>query len=304
MKKNIPIIIVSLIFSFILWGSISLSKEYFVTIDVPVKIINFPDGYTTGTKLPEKITMKIKGNGWKLIGVNLSSESQYLISAGWESGKRYVNLYNFLTENQWLSSDMEVMDISPDTLSFSVEKITEKKLRIEPNLDLTFKAGYGLASKVEVYPESTNVLGPVSVLNYLNSIPTEKAEFTELNNKIIEILNLKEKQGMTYEVNSVTATIDVQKIVDKNFDNLSVEIHDIPSDRDVVLLPNRINIGVRGGINILGKLTPDQFKAYVYYSDVVLDTLGSIEPRIIIPENTTLLYMKPERLRYIIKKFK
>jgi hypothetical protein len=303
-KKNIPIIIVSLIFSFILWGSISLSKDYFVTIDVPIKIINFPDGYTTGTQLPEKVTMKIRGNGWKLIGVNLGSESQYLISAGWESGKKYVNLYNFLTDNQWLTSDMEVIDISPDTLSFFVEKITEKKVKIEPDLDLSFKAGYGLASEIEVYPESTNVLGAVSVLSSLNSVPTEKAKFTDLSNRIIEILKLKESLGMTYEVNSVTATIDVQKIVDKNFDNLLVEILDVPADRDVVLLPNRISVGVRGGIEILGKLTPDQFKAYVYYRDVVLDTLGSIEPRIIIPDNTTFLYMKPERLRYIIKKFK
>jgi hypothetical protein len=303
-KKNIPIIIAALLFSFILWGSISLSKDYFVTIDIPIKIINFPDGYTTGTQLPEKVTMKIRGNGWELIGVNLSSESQYLISAGWESGKKYVNLYNFLTDNQWLSSDMEVIDISPDTLSFLVEKITEKKVRIEPDLDLSFKPGYGLASKIEIYPESTNVLGAVSVLNNLNSVQTEKAEFSDLNSRIIEILNLQENLGMTYEVNSVTATIDVQKIVDKNFDNLLVEIHDIPADRDVVLLPNRISVGIRGGIDILGKLTPDQFKAYVYYRDVVLDTLGSIKPRIIIPENTTFLYMKPERLRYIIKKFK
>lgn len=304
MKKNIPIIIVALIFSFILWGSISLSKDYFVTIDVPIKIINFPDGYTTGTQLPEKVTMKIRGNGWELIGVNLSAESQYLISAGWESGKKYVNLYNFLTDNQWLSSDMEVIDISPDTLTFFVEKITEKKVKIEPVLDLTFKPGYGLASKIEIFPESTNVLGAVSVLSNLNSIPTERAEFGDLNSRIIEILNLHEHMGMTYEINSVTATIDVQKIVDKNFDNLLVEILDIPTDRDVVLLPNRISVGIRGGIDILGKLTPDQFKAYVYYRDVVLDTLGSIKPRIIIPENTTFLYMKPERLRYIIKKFK
>ncbi len=65
----------------------------------------------------------------------------------------------------------------------------------------------------------------------------------------------------------------------------------------------KLNIGVRGGIDILAKLTKDDFNSFVNYRDVVLDTLGSIVPKIILPGNAFLLYSKPERLRYVIKKF-
>ena len=73
--------------------------------------------------------------------------------------------------------------------------------------------------------------------------------------------------------------------------------------RNIVILPNKITIGVKGGIEFLGKVTPDQFKVSVNYRNIVLDTLGSVMPDIQMPPNLSLIYVKPERLRYIIKKY-
>lgn len=108
---------------------------------------------------------------------------------------------------------------------------------------------------------------------------------------------------MNYSNPTVTVNLDVQKIVDKTFNNIYVKVNDVPRDRDVVLLPNRIDVGVRGGIDVLGRLDTTQFKAYVNYRDVVEDTIGSVAPHVGIPNHTTLIFIKPERLRYIIKKF-
>ena len=303
MKKNLHIVIISFIFSIILWVSISLSNDYYATFNIPIKLADIPQGYGTGTPLPEKISVKLKGKGWKLITINLTSEADYVIPVGNETGKRTINLYNYLVENQWLSSDVEVINLAPDTLSFLLEKLASKKVPVEANLNLNFKSGYGLASNIIISPESTLVTGPISYLKDLKSVSTEAVEFDELANESTEIVPLKNIWGMSYSNNSVSASFDVQKIVDKNFDNIFVKIIDVPHDRDVVLLPNKISIGVRGGINILGRMDTTQLNAFVNYREVVLDTLGSVVPHINLPYNTTLLFIKPARLRYIIKKF-
>ncbi len=137
------------IFSIILWGSVSLSNDYYATIDVPLKLVNFPKGYTSSTKLPEDISVRVKGKGWKLIALNLGTESDYNISAKKEAGKQTVFLSNYLVDNQWLSSGLEVINIFPDTLSFLVEKVISKKVKIIPDLNMKFKSGYGLATKVD-----------------------------------------------------------------------------------------------------------------------------------------------------------
>ncbi|HSD64733.1 MAG TPA: hypothetical protein VLB50_13100 [Ignavibacteriaceae bacterium] len=296
------IIILSVIFSIILWISISLSNDYYATFNVPVKLINLPSGYSTASNFPENISVKLKGKGWKLLGVNLSAKSEYNISVE-DSGKISVNLYNYLPENQWLTSDVDVIDISPDTLSLYVEKNFMKKVAIIPDLNLNFKSGYGLAAPLTISPDSTTIYGPRSVVRNLSSVSTQRKKFVDLDNQLVDIVPLENLPGVIYKVSEVKISLNVQKIVDKVFDNVLIRIIDLPVDRDVVLLPNKISVSVKAGIDILGKMSKDDIKAYINYRDVVLDTLGIITPRIELPENTSLEYIKPERLRYIIKKF-
>ena len=303
MKNNIHIIIISFLFSVILWISISLSNDYYSTFNIPLKLVDFRQGLTSGSKIPKNISVKVKGKGWKLIGAKIGAEPAFTVTAGSDTGSRYINLNNYLSENQWLSSDLEVIDIIPDTLSVSIEKITSKKLRIVPQFDISFREGYGLASQMSVVPDSVVVYGPLSELKKKTSIQTENIKLNNLSDKITLKVELQNIQGMTYEDNNASVTVDVQRIVDRNIDDIQVSVIDVPMDREVILLPNKISINVRGGIDILGRLTGDQFKAYVNYRDVVLDTLGGVIPKIEYPVNVSVQYIKPEQLRYVIKKF-
>lgn len=302
MKKNLHIIVLSVIFSAILWISISLSNDYYATVNVPVKLVNFPAGYSTASSIPDQISVKLKGKGWKLLGVNLSAKSDYSISVE-DSGRINVNLYNFLGENQWLSTDVEVIDITPDSLSFYVEKDYMKKVSIVPDLNLKYKPGYGLASPIRIVPDSTTLYGPKSIVSNLNFVFTRRKTFDNLDQAATGQVELENLPGVIYKNGEVQVNLDVQKIVDKNFDDITVIITDLPIDREVVLLPNKISVGLKAGIEILGKLDPKKIKAYVNYRDIVLDTLGSIVPKFELPTNTVLGYIKPERLRYIIKRY-
>jgi hypothetical protein len=303
MNKKINIIIVSLIFSTVLWVSISLSNEYYTSIKVNLKVIDLPYGYTIATKLPTNVVIKLKGKGWKLAAEGFGNVSDFFVSAKYDSGKINLNLYNSLSENRWLANDIEVININPDTLSFRVEKIASKKMKISPHLNLTFKLGYGLAEPVYLYPESTIVYGPWSVINKFSSVPVEYSSFIKTDSRIQQNLSLTPLPGISYDDNSAVLFLDVQKIVDMSFNDLPIKILDIPSDRSIVILPNKISIGVKGGIEFLGKITPDQFKVSVNYRNIVSDTLGSVVPEIQMPPNLSLLYVKPERLKYIIKKY-
>jgi hypothetical protein len=174
---------------------------------------------------------------------------------------------------------------------------------IVPDLNLNFKPGFGLATEMIVKPETTVVFGPVGKVKNLRAVPTQKITLNNLDDKVDEKVPLKQIPEMTYSSSNVNIILDIQKIVDKNFDNLPVQVSDVPSDRSVVLLPNMISVGLRGGVDVLAKLDNSKIKAKVNYRDVVLDTLGSIIPKVELPDNTSLIYIKPERLRYIIKKF-
>ena len=145
--------------------------------------------------------------------------------------------------------------------------------------------------------------GPLSYLKQKKEIKTESELLGILDSKITTEVGLENLNGFEYSTNIIDVTLDVQRIVDKQFEDVPVDVIDIPSGREVVLLPNKININLRGGIEILGKLRIQQFRAYVKYQTLVDDTTGSIVPEILLPENISLQFTKPDRLRYVIRSF-
>jgi hypothetical protein len=302
-RKKINIFLASIVFSIVLWGSISLSDFYYTNIDVKLSLINFPVGYTTGTSLPDNVKLRVKGRGWKLLSLNVGPESEYIVTAGKDSGWHTISLYNYLESNRWLLSDVDIINIHPDSLRFFVERTMSKKLPLISDLNLEFKPGYGLASEIILNPDSVMVTGPVSYLKPMKTINTEYKSFGPLDSRTETEVGLPKMNGFSFDASVIDVLLDVQKIVDKQFDNISVEVSGVPPGKEVVLLPNKIALNVKGGIEILGKLNENQFHANIKYQDLVRDTTGSVIPVLEIPNNVTLQYLKPERLRYIIRKF-
>lgn len=292
-----------MIFAVILWGSISLSDIFYTNVDVKLTLTNFPPGYTTGSDLPEKINLRVKGQGWRLVSINVGPETDFRVSVGADSGRHSLSLYNYLESNRWLLSDVEIISIYPDSIRFFVERIISKKLPVVSGLELEYKPGYGLASPIIFRPDSVVVNGPLSLLRAMNEIQTAKRKLSALDSKTQIEVSLPPKNGFNYNTNSIGVTLDVQRIVDRQFENISVEVIDLPPRKDVVLLPNQIGFNVRGGIEILGRLRPEDFRAYIKYQNLVQDTTGSVAPILELPENVTLQYLKPDRLRYVIRSF-
>jgi hypothetical protein len=303
LKHKLPIIILSFIFAIVVWGSITLSDQFFSSYNYRVRVINTPEGYVCGMINPNTISIKVKAKGWQLLNLNLNPSSEFLVSARGDSGIIKVDAYDQIPENSWLGSGVTIIDMSPRNISLNVEKIAFKKLKVIANTELKFQTGFGLATPIKIDPDSILAAGPKSIIKGLNSIETKKVILSSIDNKINFITELQELPGFEYQQNKVDLTLDVQRIVDNTLDGIKVKVENIPPDRDVVLIPNIISCGLRGGTNIIGKVSPDQINATIAYRDIIMDTIGALKPKITIPPNTQLIFTKPEELRYIIKKF-
>ncbi len=303
MKNKLNIILFSALFSVLIWGSVTLSEQFYSIRDFKIRIINEPNGYSYGSINPEKVSIKLKAKGWQLLTLGLGPQNEYLISAKKDSGKITVDPLSQIDENNWLSAGLSITEISPRQISFYVEKLKFKKLKIEAETDISYNDGYGLATPIKVYPDSVLVAGPSSVLEKISAIKTKIVKQSSLDSKIKIIADIDEPEGFRLEQNKAELTFDVQRIVEKTFENVKVIINGMPEDRDIVFIPNTINCSLRGGINILGKINPNEITASIDYREIVYDTLGSVQPKISIPQNTELVFTKPVRLNYIIKKF-
>jgi YbbR domain-containing protein len=301
-KKLITISFISL-FSVILWVFVSFSGEFSINLKLPIEIINIPDGYAMSSLSAKEVSLSLKGQGWQLAQHTLGRNPKFLAASTGKPGIHSITTRNSLDNNEWLSSSLQIAEINPEKIDIEIESIVTKKVPINPIMTISYKPGYGLVSPIETNPDSIIVTGPKSLIGQINYVTTKNINFESVEKNVnskIEFVPIEFIKLNRYDCNVV---FQVQKIVDKTFDNLHVEARNVPGYYDLVLSPSRIKVVLRGGLNILSKIKEEDIQPYVMFRQALSDTLGAIEPFIDIPEFTTIIDKKPRRLDYIIKKY-
>lgn len=303
MKKKIITISLIAIFSIILWASVSLTDVYVTTIRVPVNFTDLPRNYSVGYSSVNEVYLQVKGRGWELAKLSLGRDAKFNVSVHRRIGKRKNDLKDFIEANAWLTSSFQVLEIAPSLIEFDVERTGSKRVKLIKNFKLEFKPGYGPASEIKINPEFVEIFGPANLLHKIDSIKTEYREFLNVSENVKIDLPIKTPDGISLTNQTSTIEFEVQKIVDKTFEDLPVETRSVPAAKELILYPGKINVVLRGGINILGRLTNDSIKAYVDFWNALREEDGTIEPTITIPQFTTLINTVPKKLEYIIKQY-
>lgn len=303
MKIKAVILVTIILFSLILWGSVSLNGEYVATVKIPVVFTNVPEGYVVGESTVNEIQLNVKGAGWDILSLIFSRDNEFVIPVGRVYGKHEAAVKNALNRNSKITASLNVIDIYPDKIEFNVERIATKKVKLLPDVALDYKDGFGLVSDIKVEPESLLVSGPESQIRQLQFIKARPLAFENLEHKVSKNLIIDKPEKLDFSTENVKIEFDVQKIVEKTFENIAVEHKGVPSGRELVIIPSKISIVLRGGINILGKLSSSEIKAVINFDDALKDNSGSIVPVISVPANTTIVDVKPKKLDYIIKHY-
>lgn len=301
-KKILPISLIA-VFSIALWGSVSLSGEYFTTLKIPIKFVDLPENYAVGEASANEISVTVKAQGWELSKLTLGTGVDFNVSAENRSGQRKVLIRDEIINNSWVGGNIQLVEVNPAQVEFKVEKIIGKKVPIGSRITAGFKNGYAAVSDLKMLPDSVMIYGAQSIIRSIDTIVTESAEFKDLDANLNSVINLQEIDGVTLGNNQCSLELAVQKIVDKTFDNLPVETRNVPHSRELILFPGRISVTLRGGINILGKMTNEELKPYVDFWSALKDESGSVQPVVDAPKYTRLISVNPQKLEYIIKQY-
>ncbi|MFH1198325.1 MAG: CdaR family protein [bacterium] len=298
----LSIVLISL-FSILLWGFVSLSEDYYTSVRIPIKFIGLSEGYTVNSKSVTEVSFSLQGKGWQLAQIYFGSAPDFKLSVQRKTGRNRISVKKAFDQNNWLSKNFKVVDYVPSEIIFTVERIKIKKVKISPKLEIEFLPGYDITSGISVIPDSIEISGPESLVDKIDSLTTEITKFTKVDEDFSERVNLEPIKNISFKFPVCHVEFEVQKITDRTFENVIVKINNMPVQYDLKLSPPNIKVTLKGGINILAGLTDDDIQASVEFSLALSDTLGSIEPVIVIPPATTIIDIKPKRLNYIIKQF-
>ncbi len=303
-NRPFHIILASILFAIATWVSVNLGDEYTVVRRIPVVIENLKEGKALKYPVPRFVSVRFRGTGWALAGLYFSPDVKYFIDVSTLGPENfYITPHDFF-EHSKLPVSLQPLDIKPDTITIAMEDYKEKRVPVVPRILLDYREGYGQVGNERVSPETTVVAGGANMLRKVDVWYTEYRKFENVHAPISTDIPLEEPASLSLEVFNKIAHLDVnvQPFAEKTFAGIPVVATGVPQGRDVIFIPPKMDVTVRGGIDQLSKLSADNFSASVTYQTLLQDSTGSIIPTLTSPEEVKVIGRTPQQFQFVIRK--
>jgi hypothetical protein len=191
----------------------------------------------------------------------------------------------------------------PESVFVALDTLSSKMLPVRLDCAFSFREGYGRVGPIFLWPESVLVDGAKGVLGKVTEWRTAHREFLNLKSPFDAEIPFADPSPymLSFSHSAVLVTFDIQPFAEKTFSGLPVEVLSVAAKREVILIPPRIDIVVRGGIDQLSNLGLEDFHASIEYRTVLSDTSGTLAVEIGAPEGVQIVRRQPDRLQYIIR---
>lgn len=303
-SKHWHIILATILFATLLWASVSMTYEYTTSVSLPVQLKNLPLQFALKNTLPQSVTMKLKGTGWHLLKYTITSEKIFHIDASIFSKSSIIYTDYFISDYYQLPTEITLIDTSPDSIILDIDVSATKKIKVITDVDIKFRDGHGQIGVASILPDSVVVRGAKSILDTLNEWKTENKKFAEVSEPLNITLKLTKPPQyiLSLEQSEINYSINVQPFAEKTFPGINIEIRLLPPHREVILIPPKLDVIIRGSIDMLADFSSENLKASIDYQNLLADSTGYIQPEITIPDGLQIVRKQPEQFQYIIRK--
>jgi YbbR domain-containing protein len=306
------VFLVCLALASFLWFLNALQKHYTEHISVPVRYVNLPKDKDLSGKLPEKLELTVDAFGYTLLRNKLQLEFSPVIldvnelTNNYLEGK-YLSKYTISTNEhkgefaKQISSEIEIISIRPDSISFNVSNTIEKLVKVHPVVNATFAKEFIFLKQPVARPASILVRGPEYILDTLQYISTLPVELKNLSQTIEQDADLLFLPELKSELNKVSVQIAVEQCTEAKFE-IPIIILKQPDSLLIKTFPAKIKISCRVGVSQFNKLNNSSFRAVIDYSNHsgVLSKLPVILDS--IPESVLSVDYFPKEVDYIIER--
>jgi hypothetical protein len=313
-----------LIFTFFLavatlaWYIRALNEYYTTELQYPVRYVNLPPNRILSHAPPEYLTLRIRADGYTILGYklklkralrfNVNSFSLYSLTA--DSTSVYLltkYTYDKLTsELNESNKNIQILDISPDTLFFNFSRIRKKKvpvMGIVYQSESMFARQHMLNGSLIVEPDSVIISGPTYILDTISHINTESIELkNEDDTTTISVRLAKTDSRIIIPPVKIRVTIPVDRFTESEFE---VPIHfiNVPEDMNIKTFPGTIQIKYLITLSNFNKISSSTFFAYIDYNNIDLDINSKLKIELdSIPSYVHNIKVKPAYVEFLIEK--
>ena len=302
-----------LLLSIIFWFITALSKDYNASISYPVRYIKLPEDKVLVSNMPDKLILTVNAQGYTLLRYKLTSKILPIIFdvnsfrlnriPGRDSSSLFI--LTSLARNRiarQLSSDIELLEISPDTLIFSFAEVKYKDLPVEAKYEITYDKQFMQVGPIELDADSVTAKGPENILDTLIVAYTRKKIIRSANETVDLQAELQEVDKVAFNRDKIRIKIPIEKFTEANL-NIPVKVINLPDNITLRLFPSEIKLTCHVGLKDYDVTSSQYFVAAVDYLEIKAHPDGKLPVHLMeIPAYVQSVNIYQPEIEFIIEK--
>lgn len=157
------------------WYLVSGREKVDAWIQVPVEMVNMPQGYVVRSGMVNRIEVRVRGPRPMVRTIDMRNAYYPLDLANLRVG---VNLLDFETRGLHLSRAIEVVEIVPSRAELLVDQLMTKTVPVRKNVVVDLDEDFELR-RYEVRPPEVTLRGPKEIVDPVDELETQPVKVEE-----------------------------------------------------------------------------------------------------------------------------
>lgn len=288
----------------LLWLIIKLSAEYTVT---DFFTINFKDAPSDQLLIndSQKIKLTLSTTGFDLLNYYFKPAAKRKVDISLKEVPIHQDNENTYSFNgsyveekiaDFLGIDKKKAYLDENRIVFIMEDLASKKVKVIPNINLSFEKQYNKYGNIMVSPDSVTISGPAEILNKLDEIYTDNVILKNINTNIDINVPVDLENSIRSDFTSVNIKIDIEKYTEG--------ITEVPINYDskykLRLFPDKINVRYVVALKDYKNINTYSFRAELDTAEINGKSNFISVYLTTYPNNTKVLSIDPKEVEYII----
>lgn len=295
------------------WLLNSLTREYSVTVDIPVKYVGFDDDFIVSNSPPEALHFTVRGEGFTLLSQTKAGSYDTLqidVTRFLGDPVNDQDLYESAFSVKQLKQNITTAagnrlsfeDIDLDSIHVVLERNISRFVSIQSPSNIKPAAQYAFRSEPVLSPNSVMIAGPKSILDTVlrlrADIPEIKAA-DQSENFDVNLINPHPKIKMN--PSKAHLSFEIEPLTEGEF-LVSIESQSVPDSLELSLYPSTVNIRFAAGLSQFDEITEDDFRAIVDYSSVIKNQQEKLMIKVQSAKNIKIVSHTPEQVEFLVRK--
>ena len=304
--ENFRIKLVVVIVATLFWFGVVTENDYSYELDIPILVTNLlPTKTLTGT-LPATARVRFEGRGKALLALLFTRDAYLELDLASARNSFGIDLQPAMVHVPRRNLSVTPRQvITPNTVALKLSNLKTRTVPIQAQLEVSTPPGYTMVGETKLEPDSITITGPEEHLKKISAVPTRVLSPKETSTGFtteLELQSFPDSLWIKMPFNKTEATVDIQKIIELNLQEIPVRVKNAPAHLNVTAVPSTLALTVEGGEKLLLNLKREDVSAFIDFSHANDNELEGHPPEIVAPPDVRYRNVKPVLFKLMMER--